>query len=118
MESAEPDGSEVDEAAFDEWAVRARRMAAFSPRGKVASVIDSGERVVTGVRLKCPDQVLEPVFSAIDVPADGNCLFHAAWQAARVAGILRPFGLRGIDHVFSLRVQVARILFQYTLAVS
>ena len=37
-------------------------------------------------------------FTAVDVPSAGNCLFHAVWQAAKLQGVLKPFGLRGVDH--------------------
>lgn len=42
-----------------------------------------------------------------DVPAAGDCLYHAVWAAAIFAGVPMPFGCAATVHVFELRVEVA-----------
>lgn len=86
----------------DLWFSRASRVAGQYPEARI------GAREGP-LRVPCAMTGLDglPVdIFAIHVQGIGNCLYHAVWTAAELAGVRRPFGVTASRHVFDLRVKV------------
>jgi len=86
------------------WRSRAANRAVFQPTASV------GARSEGWVLLPRVGGSLSNVDVGIfgnDVPASGNCLYHAVWSSAVLAGVQHPFGAVASDHVFGVRVKVA-----------
>lgn len=83
------------------WCSLAEQYAARAPTHRASAIVN-------GAVTQLPCQGLGMDFYGIDVPAYGNCLYHAVWTSAKRVGVRAPFGVNSSCHVFQLRVDVAR----------